>query len=48
MKAVGLTRYLPIDQPESLMDIELPVPQASFYIFLGVKNVTSGSFSSNR
>ena len=30
MKAVGLTRYLPIDQPESLMDIELPVPKASF------------------
>lgn len=29
MKAVGLTRYLPIDQPESLMDIELPVPKAS-------------------
>ena len=29
MKAVGLTRYLPIDQPESLMDIELTVPRAS-------------------
>ena len=29
MKAVGLTRYLPIDHPESLMDIELPVPKAS-------------------
>ena len=29
MKAVGLTSYLPIDQPESLMDIELPVPEAS-------------------
>ena len=29
MKAVGLTRYLPIDHPESLMDIELPIPGAS-------------------
>lgn len=28
MKAVGLTRYLPIDDPQSLVDIELPVPQA--------------------
>lgn len=28
MKAVGLTRYLPIDHPESLLDIELPVPKA--------------------
>ncbi|KAF1705501.1 zinc-binding alcohol dehydrogenase family protein [Pseudoxanthomonas suwonensis] len=26
MKAVGLTRYLPIDDPHSLQDIELPVP----------------------
>lgn len=26
MKAVGLTRYLPIDDPASLQDIELPVP----------------------
>jgi zinc-binding alcohol dehydrogenase family protein len=29
MKAVGLTRYLPIDQPESLFDIELPIPDVS-------------------
>ncbi|HEY8117762.1 MAG TPA: zinc-binding alcohol dehydrogenase family protein [Methylophilaceae bacterium] len=27
MKAVGLLRYLPIDNPESLMDIELPMPE---------------------
>jgi len=26
MKAVGLTRYLPIDDPESLVDVELPDP----------------------
>lgn len=26
MKAVALTRYLPIDDPESLLDIELPKP----------------------
>ncbi|GBF74895.1 NADPH:quinone reductase [Paenibacillus sp. 598K] len=26
MKAVGLKRYLPIEDPESLLDIELPVP----------------------
>ena len=29
MKAVGLTRYLPITDPESLQDIELPMPAAS-------------------
>lgn len=29
MKAVGLTRYLPIDDPESLLDIELPTPTAT-------------------
>lgn len=29
MKAVGLYRYLPIDHPESLLDVELPQPMAS-------------------
>lgn len=29
MKAVGVTRYLPIDQPESLLDVEIPKPSAS-------------------
>jgi NADPH2:quinone reductase len=29
MKAVGLTRYLPIDDPESLVDVELPPPNAT-------------------
>lgn len=28
MKAVALTRYLPIDDPESLQDVELPAPVA--------------------
>lgn len=27
MKAIGLTRYLPIDNPESLVDVELDKPQ---------------------
>lgn len=27
MKAVALTRYLPIDNPQSLVDVELPKPQ---------------------
>ena len=27
MKAVALTRYLPINDPESLVDVELPTPQ---------------------
>jgi NADPH2:quinone reductase len=27
MKAVALTRYLPIDDPQSLLDVELPTPQ---------------------
>lgn len=26
MKAVALTKYLPISDPESLMDVELPIP----------------------
>lgn len=29
MKAVALTRYLPIDDPESLVDVDLPQPAAS-------------------
>ena len=29
MKAIGLTRYLPIDDPNSLQDVELPVPTPS-------------------
>ena len=28
MKAVALTRYLPIDDPQSLLDVELPAPVA--------------------
>ena len=28
MKAVALTRYLPIDDPQSLLDVELPKPSA--------------------
>ena len=31
MKAVALTRYLPIDDPDSLQDVELPEPVASGY-----------------
>ncbi|WP_242110686.1 zinc-binding alcohol dehydrogenase family protein [Luteimonas aquatica] len=29
MKAVALTRYLPIDDPQSLLDVELPRPEAT-------------------
>jgi NADPH:quinone reductase len=29
MKAVALTHYLPIDNPKSFIDVELPMPQAS-------------------
>lgn len=29
MKVVGLTRYLPISDPQSLIDLELPEPQAA-------------------
>ena len=29
MKAVALTRYLPISDPESLIDVELPQPTAT-------------------
>lgn len=34
MKAVALTHYLPIDAPQSLVDIELPTPQPSAHDFL--------------
>jgi NADPH:quinone reductase-like Zn-dependent oxidoreductase len=27
MKAVGLYKYLPVDHPESLLDVEIPVPE---------------------
>src|SRR3954470_3632187 len=27
MKAVGLYRYLPVDDPESLVDVEIPKPE---------------------
>ena len=29
MKAVALTRYLPIDDPQSLLDVELPKPEVT-------------------
>ena len=29
MKAVGLYRYLPIDQAESLVDVDIPKPEAT-------------------
>ena len=28
MKAVGLYKYLPIDNPESLIDVDIPKPEA--------------------
>ncbi len=34
MKAIALTRYLPIDNPESLQDIELDIPMAKGYDLL--------------
>ncbi|SIT43415.1 conserved hypothetical protein [Paraburkholderia piptadeniae] len=34
MKAVGLTRYLPIDNPESLVDIEIDKPQPTSHDIL--------------
>jgi len=34
MKAVALTRYLPIDDPQSLQDVELPRPVASGFDLL--------------
>ncbi len=34
MKAIALTRYLPIDDPESLQDVELPKPVASGFDLL--------------
>lgn len=34
MKAVALTRYLPIDDPASLVDVELPTPTAGAYDLL--------------
>jgi len=34
MKAIALTRYLPIDDPQSLQDVELPQPVASGFDLL--------------
>lgn len=34
MKAVALTRYLPIDDPQSLLDVELPTPTPDVYDLL--------------
>ncbi|OOG62762.1 NADPH:quinone reductase [Rhodanobacter sp. B04] len=34
MKAVALTRYLPVDNPESLVDVELPKPVAGVHDLL--------------
>jgi zinc-binding alcohol dehydrogenase family protein len=40
MKAVALTRYLPIDNPESLVDVELPKPQPSGHdVLVAVKAI---------
>lgn len=41
MKAVGLTRYLPIENEESLQDIELPEPEASGHDLLVKVNAIS-------
>lgn len=29
MRAVGLYRYLPVDNPESLLDVDVPIPEAA-------------------
>ena len=29
MKAIGLYRYLPIDQDEALIDVDIPKPEAT-------------------
>src|SRR5690606_22473816 len=34
MKAVALTRYLPINDPASLVDVELPMPEPGAYDLL--------------
>lgn len=40
MKAVALTRYLPIDNPESLVDVDLPKPQPSGHdVLVAVKAI---------
>ncbi len=40
MKAIGLTRYLPIENPESLMDVELPKPSPNGHdLLVAVKAV---------
>ncbi|KAF1690223.1 NADPH:quinone reductase [Pseudoxanthomonas jiangsuensis] len=41
MRAVGLTRYLPIDDPQSLQDLELPMPEpAEFDLRVRVEAVS--------
>src|SRR5947207_4985027 len=41
MKAVALTRYLPIEHPESLLDVELPAPVAAGHdLLVAVKAIS--------
>ena len=41
MKAVALEQYLPIDAPESFLDVDLPKPESAGHDILVVKNPTS-------
>ncbi len=43
MKAVAYCRSLPIDDPESLMDIELPQPMAIGYDLLVKVHATAAN-----
>jgi NADPH2:quinone reductase len=49
MKAVGLYKYLPIDHPESLLDLELETPVASGHdLLVGVKAISVNPVDTKR
>ena len=49
MKAVGLYRYLPIDNPESLLDLEIDTPVAAGHdLLVGVKAISVNPVDTKR
>ena len=49
MKAVGLYKYLPIDHPESLLDLEVDTPVATGHdLLVGVKAISVNPVDTKR
>ena len=49
MKAVGLYKYLPIDHPESLLDLDIPTPIATGHdLLVSVKAISVNPVDTKR